>query len=339
MLVIFIFIGMSFTASLLCIFLPPIVPGIASMTASLAAILTFALFRMGKKVPDSKVVRVDGVTLDSRGEIIDHTQIANEFTERLDMEIKGSAALRAELDLASGQVEGLESAAAGVNSRIEEITSSFKEVDSGPTLREAISNLDIAMRHVAGLRESVARQSEELSVTCDTLKKRRTGDSGIDTAAEPGQDKTLAVMASTLEELCEHSNVIAVNGAIEAARIGKAGKGFSVIAGEMQNFAVQAKNLADEFRTFGTSYAERRRIDEDKVAALKERERAFQETADKAAAITVGLAEDVNRLIATGVSRELDELSKSVETEIRGRQNVRDQLSLLLDSTQKVIPG
>ena len=338
MFAVFIFIGISLLASGLCLFLPPVVPGIASMTASLAAILAFVLVRMRERTPDTEVVRVDGVTLDSRGEVGRRTDSADattdELAERLEEEKKRGAALRTELDLASGRMESLASSAAGMNSRIEEITSSFRETDTAPTLRAAISNLEIAMRLADGLEESVARQSEELSETYDTLIKRRTGESIIDPTAGTGEEKALGGMASTLEELCENSNVIAVNGAIEAARIGKGGKGFSVIAGEMQNFAGQAKNLADEFRAFRRLYTERRNGEKDKTAALRKREQTLQGAVDKAATITMGLAEDVNRLIAAGPSGELDALSKCVESEIEARQKVIDQLTRLLKSTE-----
>ena len=329
---IFVFIGLSFAAALACLFTPPFVPGIVSMTASIAAIITYAFFRRRERVPESHIVRVDGVTVDRRRDAEERTDPAAAF--ELENEKKRTAALHAELEAANLKMSRLESSADGVKDLIRNFSSTVGATDPAPALKTALANLESAERIASGLRERLAGQSELLSAECDALKRRFGGEAIIERSGETGEGKVLLAMASTLEELCERSNVIAVNAAIEAARIGREGKGFSVIAGEMQNFAGQAKNLAEEFRAFKLYRTEGRKNDEDRAARLKEREETIRQAAENAAGIHLNLAEDLNRLIAAGVSGELEELSRLVENELESRRKIFIKLSRLLGSSE-----
>jgi len=63
------------------------------------------------------------------------------------------------------------------------------------------------------------------------------------------QSQTIGQIISTVDDLAEQSNLLAVNAAIEAARAGEEGKGFAVVAEEIRNLAEQSKQATTQVRT------------------------------------------------------------------------------------------
>ncbi len=50
------------------------------------------------------------------------------------------------------------------------------------------------------------------------------------------QSQTIGEIITSVNDLAEQSNLLAVNAAIEAAKAGEQGKGFAVVAQEVKNF-------------------------------------------------------------------------------------------------------
>jgi len=83
-----------------------------------------------------------------------------------------------------------------------------------------------AMQHIHGQMESIAQSIIRLS--------------------EQGQ--AIGDIINTVNDLAEQSNLLAVNAAIEAAKAGDQGKGFSVVAQEIKNLAEQSKQATSQVR-------------------------------------------------------------------------------------------
>lgn len=66
------------------------------------------------------------------------------------------------------------------------------------------------------------------------------------------QTHTIGQIMATVEDLAAQSNLLAVNAAIEAAKAGEQGKGFSVVAQEVRSLAEQSKQAAVHVRTILT---------------------------------------------------------------------------------------
>ncbi len=63
------------------------------------------------------------------------------------------------------------------------------------------------------------------------------------------QSQTIGEITSTVTELAEQSNLLAVNAAIEAAKAGEQGKGFSVVAQEIKLLANRSKEATAQVKT------------------------------------------------------------------------------------------
>lgn len=93
--------------------------------------------------------------------------------------------------------------------------------------RQAVQESIEAMQHIQKQMESIAENIIRLS--------------------EQGQ--AIGEIITTVNDLAEQSNLLAVNAAIEAAKAGEHGKGFSVVAQEVKSLAAQSKQATAQVRS------------------------------------------------------------------------------------------
>lgn len=62
------------------------------------------------------------------------------------------------------------------------------------------------------------------------------------------QSQSIGEIIATVSELADQSNLLAVNAAIEAAKAGEEGKGFTVVSQEIKSLAEQSKNATTQIR-------------------------------------------------------------------------------------------
>jgi methyl-accepting chemotaxis protein len=68
-----------------------------------------------------------------------------------------------------------------------------------------------------------------------------------------GMLEKAGALVSDVEGIAEVINVVAINASIEAAHVGKAGAGFSVIAGEVRKLAATTQKNSEEIAGFLSS--------------------------------------------------------------------------------------
>ena len=102
-----------------------------------------------------------------------------------------------------------------------------------------------------GLKDDVVQLEKQLKVIEELIiefKRIRDGYAAEMETIE-GTMRQIDAFTETITDLAERTSVLAINASIEAARAGNSGKGFAVIAGEVQKLAGNTKAIAEQITT------------------------------------------------------------------------------------------
>jgi methyl-accepting chemotaxis protein len=108
------------------------------------------------------------------------------------------------------------------------------------TAQKAIQVTQAGMKAVDEAVEGAKRTRANMESIADSIVR----------LSEQGQN--IAEIIATVRDLAEQSNLLAVNAAIEAAKAGEHGKGFSVVAQEVRSLAEQSKAATTQIRNILT---------------------------------------------------------------------------------------
>jgi methyl-accepting chemotaxis protein len=115
---------------------------------------------------------------------------------------------------------------------LEEITASVQEMTAMTDQNlKHITDVTTLAEQASQAADSGAKVMSELRDTMGTMLSN---------------NKDVANILKTIEEIAFQTNILALNAAVEAARAGEAGAGFSVVAGEVRSLAGRCSAAADE---------------------------------------------------------------------------------------------
>ncbi len=131
----------------------------------------------------------------------------------------------------------------------------------------AVEEISVSMEEMtASIQQnhSNAKSTEEISKTsvAEIKNGNSTSESAVSSMLNIGKE------LKVIEDIANQTNILALNASVEAARAGKAGSGFAVVAGEVRKLAELSRVSADKIKTSFTDGVNTVSVTKDKLAEL-----------------------------------------------------------------------
>ena len=199
----------------------------------------------------------------------------------------------------------------GANAAVLEMADSMKQVSSSAleSARVANASLEAAQKGSAAVSNSIAGMNEIRTQIQETSKRiKRLGESS----------QEIGEIVELISDITEQTNVLALNAAIQAASAGEAGRGFSVVAEEVQRLAERSgeatKQIAAIVKTIQTDT-------HDAVAAMEYSTQGVVEGAKLSDAAGQALNE------ISSVSQDLARLIQAISADTQAQADIATKVA------------
>ncbi|WP_404419385.1 methyl-accepting chemotaxis protein [Marinospirillum sp.] len=182
------------------------------------------------------------------------------------------------------------SASASMAAALEELSASVDQI--GENANSAHSASQQAGEVSKAGAEAVYASTQEIAAIADTVK-----DSAAQLKELEAVSDNIGQIVSTIREIAEQTNLLALNAAIEAARAGEHGRGFAVVADEVRNLAERTAQSTVEITEMVNQIQKRTEAAADEMQSSVERVEAGVDKAKRAGQSVAEIEQQTQKVV------------------------------------------
>lgn len=273
-----------------------------------------------------------------------HQEYAGEFAQIKDALLNISEALNRDFSQ-------LQISATHIALGAEQVSHGAQDLSRGASEQSyAVESLSNGIEHLTGIAKTTVEGANNVHQLAGQAKASliQNGESMGDmvnaiASIRDASDKIIS-MTRSVNDIAMQTNILALNASIEAARAGTAGKGFSIVAGEVKNLAIKSAGIADGINALveevGTAVSIGERIAGETETSVK----GSAEGAAAVVSIMQGIVADCNEQLNASV-QALDSIklisdvvastSSAAEEQAASSEELAGQAELLHKMTER----
>ncbi|MCM2326474.1 MAG: methyl-accepting chemotaxis protein [Lysobacter sp.] len=217
---------------------------------------------------------------------------------------------------------------------IEETTSQVLEVSRSISVvsTTAVEGAQVAQRSLAAADKGRLAVQDSISGMNDIREQIQETSKRIKRLGESSQE--IGEIVELISDITEQTNVLALNAAIQAASAGEAGRGFSVVAEEVQRLAERS---GEATKQIGAIVKTIQADTQDAVAAMEKSTQGVVEGAKLSDAAGQALSEI--DAVTKSLAQLIDQISRSTSAQAEATNQVAQNMQEILEITRQTTRG